>query len=429
MSSPSARLEEVYNCIHCGVCLAACPTYELTGLETESPRGRIHLSRALYEGRINPSYTFTRHIYTCLGCRACETVCPAGVNYGTILEGARQTAGLPWSGWRGRLLGFFLGVVLPRPAVTRLVGAVLRLYARLPFRDALRRLMPARLAAMEAMLPRPRLGESPLVPGVYSALGRRRLRVGFLTGCVMDTLMPHVNRATLRVLRRAGAEVVVPPAQGCCGALNVHNGDVERAMLMAARNIEAFERAGVERVVVNSAGCGSAMKEYGELLRFDRHYGKRARRFAEMVRDLSEVLVEMGAAEPVSRELRLTVTYQDPCHLVHAQRVSREPRSLLRCIPGVELREMKNPTRCCGSAGIYNVVEPEMAEKILAEKVRDVLSTGAEVVVAPNPGCMLQIASGLREAGSAVRVVHLAEILDWAGGDAADDEEGGYDER
>jgi glycolate oxidase iron-sulfur subunit len=294
-----------------------------------------------------------------------------------------------------------------------MVARLLRLYQLTGVRRLIRGLLPRHLGEMEAMLP--------LVPGRFftpgaamlPAIGERRARVAMLGGCVMGLLYGHINEATLRVLRRNGCDVVIPKGQGCCGALNIHNGETRMAKVMARKNIDVFLGAGVEAIIVNAAGCGAVMKEYGHLLRDDSAYADKAQHFERKVKDISEFLAELGLAGPLGR-IEMTTTYQDPCHLAHGQKVRAQPRTLLKAIPGLRLVEMEGSDRCCGSAGIYNLTQPEMSQELLREKMRAVAETAAEAVVAPNPGCMLQLDYGSRRYGPRLTVLHLAEILDRA---------------
>ena len=414
-------VEGVNQCVHCGLCLAYCPTFSELGTEMDSPRGRIFLVKSLAEGRIGLSDSTVRHLSLCLDCRACETVCPAGVPYGRLIEAAkaeieRQRPG----GWlrRGfRWLNF--GVLLGRPRALALAAAGLRAYQMTGLQALVRksgvlRLLPGTLAAWDALLPRlpDRASRAPLPP-LTPAEGPRRGRVAMLTGCVQSVVFGAHNRATARVLVKNGWDVVVPGAQGCCGALNAHGGDHARALEMARRTIEAFERERVDAVVVNTSGCGAHMKAYGALLATDPAWAERARRFAATVRDISELLADTPLRGPL-RAIPMTVTYHDPCHVVHGQKIRIAPRTLLAQIPGLRVVDLAESDWCCGSAGIYNLTEPEMAGRLLRRKVRHVLATGATAVVTANPGCILQIQQGLREAGSRVDVLHLVEILDRA---------------
>ncbi len=409
---------ELDQCVHCGLCLNQCPTYRALQLEPESPRGRIHLVRAVTEGRIEANERFAEHIYLCLMCRACESACPSGVRYGRIAEAAREAVGPPGSFLARALESFVFTRLLPSPLRLRTVARLLRLYQRSGLQGASRALLPARLYEMAAMLPSVPDRFFEPSPAPLPAIGARRARVAMLGGCVMSLLFSDINRATVRVLRRNGCDVVVPNGQGCCGALNVHNGETTAAKVMARRNIDAFLGCGAEAVIVNAAGCGAAMKEYGHLLREDPAYAEKAARLARMVRDVSEFLAALGPVVPRGR-IEMTVTYQDPCHLAHGQRVRAEPRALLTAVPGLRLIEMEGSDRCCGSAGIYNLTHPEMSRELLREKMGSIATTTAAAVVAPNPGCMLQLGYGARRYGPPLPVFHLMDLLDRAyGGEA-----------
>jgi glycolate oxidase iron-sulfur subunit len=412
-------VEGVNQCVHCGLCLAYCPTFSELGTEMDSPRGRIFLVKSLAEGRIGLSDSTVRHLSLCLDCRACETVCPAGVPYGRLIEAAKaeieaQRPG-SWSRRAFRWLNF--GLLLGRPRWLALAAAGLRGYQAsglqaLVRKSGIARLLPGTLAAWEALLPRlPAAAERRPLPALTPAAGTRRGRVAMLTGCVQSVVFGAHNRATARVLARNGWDVVAPPEQGCCGALNAHGGDHARAVEMARRTIETFEGERVEAVVVNTSGCGAHMKAYGTLLADDPAWAERARRFAAGVRDISEFLASTPLRGPL-QPVPLTVTYHDPCHVVHGQKIRTAPRALLAQIPGLRVVDLPESDWCCGSAGIYNLTQPEMAGRLLRRKVRHVLGTGAAAVVTANPGCILQIQQGLREAGSPVDVLHLIEILD-----------------
>ena len=398
-------LAAIRTCVHCGICLPQCPTYRVLGEEMDSPRGRIYLMRAVAEGRIGLTDTVTRHLDLCLGCRACETACPSGVPFGSLLEATRsqiERHGRPTH--RGRLTSFIYRV-LANPARLGTLLAPLRLYQRSGLQRLVRgsgllRMIP-KLATMESMLPA--LPAAAPLREVTPSRGRRRGRVGLLTGCVQRHLYPHVNRDTVHLLSLAGYEVVVPRGQGCCGALGLHGGRLDEFRAQATALAAAFG-PDVDLVVTNAAGCGSAMKEYGHWL----PDSPAARSLAARTRDVSEVLVT--AELPLGR-LDVTVTYHEPCHLAHGQRIRKEPRDLLRRIPGLTLVELAESDFCCGSAGIYNLLEPAMAETLLDRKVARILDTGAGVVASGNPGCLMQIAKGLRDRGASVEVVHPIELL------------------
>jgi glycolate oxidase iron-sulfur subunit len=413
---PRLLIPELDKCIQCGFCLPACPTYRLLGVETESPRGRIHLIEAAAQGRIPLDARLEEHMYVCLGCRACETACPAGVRFGTIIEAGRAETGPTGTPLARRATLAALRHLMPYPERLRAAAGGLRLYQRSGLGGLLRRLhlMPKRLGEMEALLPAVPDGAYAPAQEVFPSMGPRRARVGFLSGCAMSVLFPGSNEATVRVLRRNGCEVVVPRGQTCCGALNVHNGERRAAQQMARRNIETFLRAGVDAVIINAAGCGVASKEYGVLFREDDPaYVARADAYGRLCRDATEFLAELGLRGTLG-EIRARAAYQDPCHLAHGQRIRRQPRDLLRRIPGLELVELDGADRCCGSAGIYNIVQPEYSRQILDEKMRAVARTGADLLVAPNPGCLLQLAAGIRAYGLPMEACHVVDLLDRA---------------
>lgn len=403
--------DDLQQCIRCGMCLEACPTYMLTGLETESPRGRIHLMDALARGRIEATERATVHLDRCLGCRACEAVCPSGVQYGRLIELARAQLA---PARRSRLQDLLLRQVVARPRVLGAVAAVASLYERtglraLLHRTGLARRLPRGLRRLESLYPpltRPRY-HPPAAPPAPTG------RVALLLGCVMRIAYGDVHTAAARVLARLGEEVVDVPGQACCGALHAHAGDREAARELARRAIEAFEHADVDAVVVDAAGCGAHMKHYGELLADDPAWSARASALASKVRDVTEHLASRDLPASVG-SLVLRATYQDACHLAHAQGIRRQPRALLRRVEGLELVEMPDADVCCGSAGTYNITEPEYADALQAAKVAAILSTGADAVVSANPGCMLQIQAGLRASGSRMPVLHVVEVLDRA---------------
>jgi glycolate oxidase iron-sulfur subunit len=419
-------VEGVNQCVHCGLCLAYCPTFAELGTEMDSPRGRIFLIKSLAEGRIGLSDSAVDHLSLCLDCRACETVCPAGVPYGRLIEAAKAEIERQRPGGLARraVRRLNFGLLLRRPRLLALAAEGLRLYQAsglqaLVRRSGLVRWLPGTLPAWEALLPPlpPRAARAPLPP-LVPAEGRPRARVALLTGCIQSVVFGEHNRATARVLARNGVEVVVPAGQGCCGALHAHGGDHAGALDLARRTLETFEAAAVDAVVVNTSGCGAHMKGYATLLAGDPAYAERARRFARSVQDISEFLAReplRGPLQPVA----MTVTYHDPCHVVHGQKIRVQPRQLLAQIPGLRLVDLPESDWCCGSAGIYNLTQPEMAARLLARKVDHVLGTKAEAVVTANPGCILQIQAGLRERGSSLPVLHLVEVLDRAGGGAA----------
>jgi glycolate oxidase iron-sulfur subunit len=401
------NLEELRKCVHCGICLPQCPTYRVLGEEMDSPRGRIYLMRAAAEGRIGATETFARHMDLCLGCRACETACPSGVAFGSLVEATRAQLRQGARPARDRGIERLIFALFPRPdRLGRLIGA-LRAYQRsglpaLVARTRALRVAPA-LALLEALLPRV---PSPAGLAEFTpASGTRRGRVGLVTGCVQRHFFPGINRDTARLLALAGYEVVAPARQGCCGALELHAGRTEAFCERARALTGAFPRAlNLDFIVTNAAGCGSTLREYDRWL----SAAPDAARLAERARDVSEVLA--GCALPLGR-LDLTVAYHDACHLAHGQRVRSQPRELLRRIPGLRLVELKDSDLCCGSAGVYNLLEPQMADRLLAMKLDRIVEAGAPVVAAGNPGCALQIAQGARRRGLDLEVCHPVELL------------------
>ncbi|HZI97436.1 MAG TPA: heterodisulfide reductase-related iron-sulfur binding cluster [Actinomycetales bacterium] len=407
-------LELIGDCVHCGFCLPTCPTFALWGEEMDSPRGRIHLMEQGLQGE-PMTESMVGHIDACLGCMACVTACPSGVQYNRLIEATRaQVERRHDRGWRDRLLRGAVFAVFPHPRRLRALRGPLRTYQRtgldrLVRRSGLLERLAPRLAAMAALAPR--LGPRERVPTRVPAVGERRAVVGLLTGCVQGEFFPGVNAATARVLAAEGCDVVVPPSQGCCGALSVHNGREAEARRYARATIDGFEAAGVQTVVVNAAGCGSSMKEYADLLSDENAYAERAAAFSSRVRDVSELLAELGTVAP-RHPLGVTVAYHDACHLGHAQGVRSQPRALLREIPGVQLREIADADICCGSAGIYNILAPEPARELGDRKAADVLATGADLLVTANPGCLMQVAAALERRGARMPMAHTIEVLD-----------------
>jgi glycolate oxidase iron-sulfur subunit len=421
---PDAPPEDVIrSCVHCGFCLPACPTYRETMRERSSPRGRIWLIRAVSEGMLDiRDETFQEEMALCLNCRACEAVCPSGVQYGELVEGARAQilkVDPPARSTRLAQRAAFDGL-FASPVRFRAASSALRMYQKSGAQSAVRKsglLGRFGLESQEAMLPE--LSTDFLIPGKerWSAQGERRGTVALLAGCIMSTAYADIHRATARVLARNGWDVVVAPEQGCCGALAVHAGDFEAGRKMARRNIDAFDNSEYIAVVANAAGCGASMKEYDYLLRDDPAYAERARLFVTKMQDVTEFLANEGLqVQPGA--LEVTVTYQEPCHLVHAQRISMQPRELLLSIPGLELIEMPESSLCCGSAGIYNITQPEMSRSLLERKLNNAATTGAPMIVSANPGCMLQLQAGVQQRGWNLEVVHIMTLLDRAYGGA-----------
>ena len=411
---PDAAL--IGDCVHCGFCLPTCPTYVLWGEEMDSPRGRIYLMKEGLEGEPLTD-SMVQHWDRCLGCMACVTACPSGVQYDKLIESTRaQVERRHERTAKDRALRGLIFALFPHPKRLRLLRGPLRGLQRVGLDRAMRRTgllerMAPQLAAMESLAPR--LGKKEVLPRRAPAVGERRAVVGLLTGCVQREFFPGVNAATVRVLQAEGCEVVVPQAQGCCGALSLHNGREAEAQKYARALVDAFEAAGVERIVVNAAGCGSTMKEYADLLADDRGYSQRAAEFAGKVRDVSEILSELGPVAP-RHPLQVTVAYHDACHLGHAQGVRRQPRELLGQIPGLEVREIAEAELCCGSAGIYNILNPEPARELGDRKAANIVKTGADLLVTANPGCLMQVASAIERSGHPMGMAHTIEVLDAA---------------
>jgi glycolate oxidase iron-sulfur subunit len=406
--------ELIADCVHCGFCLPTCPTYVLWGAEADSPRGRIYLMNQGVTGE-PLSDSMVEHFDKCLGCMSCVTACPSGVKYDRLIEDTRaqierrhpRTA-------RDRALRTAIFALFPYPRRLRLLRGPLRAYQasglqRLVARSGLLpRLVPT-LATLESLAPR--LRGVPRPPRRIPPRGARRAIVGMLTGCVQSAFFPDVNSATVRVLAAEGCEVLIPPAQGCCGALSVHNGRKAEAQRFARRLIDTFEHTGMDFFVVNAAGCGSSLKEYDVLLADDPDYAARAVAFTAKVRDLAELLAELG---PVATRhpVEMTVAYHDACHLAHAQGIRAQPRALLRAIPGLTVKEIADPEICCGSAGIWNVLNPEPAAELGDRKAANVLATGASLLVTANPGCLMQVAAATRRQGGSIALAHTAQVLD-----------------
>ncbi len=434
-------------CVHCGFCLPTCPTYALWGEEMDSPRGRIYLMKAAVEGRAEMGADFVRHFDRCLGCLSCVTACPSGVEYGPLIEKTRaQIERRHPRGAGDRLFRTVLMSLVPYPGRMRLAMLPLALFGgavRAAGRAVLaaggdqraadharpsaaggdegpRQAQPSgetsllkRVAAAMALSPpvswRGLFGR---IPETTPAAGASRLQVAVLTGCVQRLAFADVNRATVRVLAAEGCTVSAPAAQGCCGALPLHGGEIERARDLARHNIGVFEAAGVDRIVVNAAGCGSAMKEYGDLLADDPHWSERAHAFGARVRDVSEVLAELGETRARRHPIHARVAYHDACHLAHGQGIRSQPRALLQAIPGIELVTPAESDICCGSAGIYNLVEPEPAAQLGARKVRNIAALSPEVIATANPGCTLQIAASARGFGYNWPILHPIQLVD-----------------
>lgn len=407
------------DCVHCGMCLESCPTYEHTGQEQHSPRGRVYLIKSVAEGKLSVNEQFIDPVFACLDCRACTTACPADVNVGGLIEEARGQVrqAMPLKGWQGAVSKFFLHGLFPYHSRLNSMGSLLKFYQKSGMQKVVRKtklinMMPQHLVEMESIMPEVKLPirRKYKNQNVIKAKGEAKREVAMLTGCIMDVMFSDINEATINVLTRNGNNVTIPENQTCCGALHVHAGDREMGRKLAKQNIEAFE--GSEKVIVNAAGCGCMMKEYAELFREELEWRERAEQFSLKVEDISKYLHDTGYQKPKA-ELNARITYHDACHLAHGQGVRQEPREILLDIPGVEMVHMPNADRCCGSAGIYNMTNPEMAGMVLESKMNDV-PDDVEMISMGNPGCMLQMAMGVQKYGRNQKIVHTVQLLDWA---------------
>ena len=403
-------------CIHCGLCTASCPTYVETSDENDSPRGRIYLMRSVVDGRLGMSPEVRRHLDLCLDCRACETACPSGVQYGKLIEPFKieMLQDAPAGAGLSLLQRVVLHHLFPYAGRVRASLLPVRLLQRLGVMklvesSGLLKLLPSTLQNMEAMLPTLRPGSN--LPEVLPAIGPKRARVGLFLGCVADVMTPQTTAATARVLQRNGCEVVIPRGQGCCGAIHYHSGAEAPALKLALENMKAFDIDDLDAVVVNAAGCGAMFKGYEHILPPEHH--ERAARFVAKVKDVSEFLVALGPIAP-KHPVPLKVTYHDACHLCHAQQIRAQPRQLLSLIPGLELVPLAEGELCCGAAGTYNLTEPEMSQRLGRRKLANIEATGAQVVASGNVGCTLQIARQIRERGLNIEVVHPVDLLDQA---------------
>lgn len=410
----------VQQCMHCGLCLPTCPTYDATKLERNSPRGRIALMRAIADDRLEPTKAFADEMYFCLGCLACMTACPAGVNYAELFEHARAEAerSMVLANPRRNLIrGFTLRWLFMDLRRLRFVGRLMRLHQRLGIERFLRKsgllkLLPKRLQELEAMTPpvQPKFS-SELIAPVTPAAGPKKYRVALLTGCAQDLIFSDVNRDTAEVLARNGCEVVTPPRQDCCGSLHAHNGEWELAKILARRQIDQFPPGQFDAIISNAAGCGSHLKHYSTLLKEDPAYLPRAREWDRKLRDIHEWLAQIGIQKPEGSVAPQTITYHEACHLCHGQKITVQPRQLLQAIPNLKLVELPESTWCCGSAGIYNLIQPEMAGDLLDRKIRHIKSTGVPIVATGNPGCLLQLINGAKQHGITIRVAHPVTLL------------------
>jgi len=403
-------------CIHCGLCLNECPTYRVLRVEMDSPRGRIQLINAVNEGHLSLNdESFQKHMFLCLDCHGCESACPSGVEYGSILEAARAQANRVGSEPRGiKIANRIMKHLFGNPWLLRATAKILRAYQRSGFRDLLLDMLPERLQLMEGLTPR--ISSHFIHPKTMShvpALGKPRYTVGFLSGCIMSVAFAHVHEASLRVLARNGCEVHLPKDQVCCGALNYHNGDRATARDWAKRNLVAFDDPKYDAIVVNSAGCGSTMKSWADLLEQDPEFSEIADRISNKVYDFSEWLAHIGI-QPPPHKIHARVAYQDACHLRHAQGITAQPRDLISTVAGTTIVGLNQPHLCCGSAGVYSAINTDLSIQILDEKLDSIESSHATHVITTNPGCQSHIAAGLNRRNHDVKIVHIAEFLDAA---------------
>jgi len=404
--------EKFFDCVHCGLCLSFCPTYVELGTEMDSPRGRIATMRSLYEGRFGLDAEVVRHLDLCLGCRACETACPSGVHYGELIEGVRPfieqhyQRPLP-----ERLKRWAINNIFSKPLGMRLFSFLLKTGAALGLsRLARSQKLPQQVRYWFGLLPEKGSVSSATLLERYPAIGEKRYTVALLSGCVMPALFGATNQATVKVLRHNGCDVLVPKNQGCCGALLLHNGAKAAALDLARHNIDVFSALELNALIINAAGCGAMMKEYGDLLKGDPTYHDRAERLVAKMKDVAEFLGSIPLRKP-TREVRARVTYHDACHLAHGQGVREQPRALLQAIPGLQLTDLHESDWCCGSAGTYNLTEPEMARRLLDRKVDNIQATEADLLVTGNPGCLMQIRAGLQQRGLPIKAIHTVDLL------------------
>jgi glycolate oxidase iron-sulfur subunit len=405
-------------CIHCGMCLPTCPTYDETKLERNSPRGRIALMRRVAEGQLEVTQAFGGELYFCLGCLTCETVCPAGVRYGEMFEHARadiEQAGVMRNAKRDLVRALTLRWLFTRPQALRAAGRLIWFYQSSGLEWLVRRLnlaalLPARLRALEPLAPRVKRQFSDALVRPVETPADPKYRVGLLSGCIQDLAFSHVNRDTADALLANGCEVVTPRTQYCCGSIHAHNGELELARQMARRTLDAFELDQFDAIITNAAGCGTHLKNYGHLLHDDPAYARRAAQWSAKLRDVHEWLAEIGIRVPAAG-VPQTVTYHEACHLCHGQKITRPPRQVLAAIPGLKLVELRESTWCCGSAGIYNITQPEMSQKLLSRKISNIEKTGATVVASANPGCLVQLQAGVHQTNKRWRIVHPISLL------------------
>ncbi len=425
MGQPASFLKSldysvVQQCMHCGLCLPTCPTYAATKIERHSPRGRISLMRAIADDRLEMTKTFAEEMYFCLGCLACMTACPAGVNYAEMFELARaeaEASGLLRTPKRNLIRGFAVHWLFMDLGRLQWAGRLIRFYQQIGLQALIRRsrvltLLPKRLRELEAMTPtiQPKFSAQMIAP-VTKALGARKHRVAMLVGCAQDLIFSDINHDTVEVLARNGCEVFTPPRQFCCGSLHAHNGEWALAQDLARKQIDQFPPGEFDAIITNAGGCGSHLKHYRKLLADDPLYVDRARLWDEKVQDIHEWLMKIGLQPPANHAPLQVITYHESCHLAHGQKITAQLRQLLQSIPNLKLVELPESSWCCGSAGIYNIIQPEMANQLLERKLNHIKSTGATTVATGNPGCLLQLINGAKSRGMKLRVVHPVTLL------------------
>lgn len=410
-------------CVHCGFCLATCPSYRVLGKEMDSPRGRIYLMDAINKQEAELNETSMQHFDSCLGCLACTTACPSGVQYDQLISATRpQVERNQNRSFQDQLIRALIFNLFPYPNRLSLLLPAFAFYQKSGLQTLIRQTnlltkFAPRLAAMESVLPQINLKNVKRnLPDLIPAKGKKRYRVGMILGCVQQLFFNPVNEATARVLSANGCEIVIPKNQGCCAALPSHQGQEIQAQTLAKQMIDQFKNTGVDYIIINAAGCGHTLKEYGHILKDDPEYKHKAIEFSAKVKDVNEFLMEVGLTTellPITTE-KLTIVYQDACHLLHGQKISLQPRQLLRKIPNVQLKEPIDASLCCGSAGVYNLLQPEVSDELGQQKVDNLLNTGADVIASPNPGCALQIQKHLQRKGKTIKIMHPIELLDYA---------------
>lgn len=404
--------DKFFDCVHCGLCLSFCPTYAELGTEMDSPRGRIVTLRGLQEGRFELDSEVVRHLDLCLGCRACETACPSGVQYGALIEGARPYIEEHYKRpVLERLKRWAINTIFPNPISMSLFAGLLKIGSALGLsRLAQAAWLPRPLRPLFGLIPEKGSVSSAALRDQYPAIGEKRYTVAMLSGCVMPELFGATNQATVKVLQHNGCEVVVPKSQACCGALLLHNGNKPEALALARRNIDVFGSLDVDALIINASGCGAMMKEYDELFKDDPVYKDKAVQLVAKMKDVSEFLGDIQLVPP-TKTLMKKVTYHDACHLAHGQAVRDQPRALLNAIPGLEIVDLPESDWCCGSAGTYNITEPQMAQRLMHRKVKNIETSKADTVVMGNPGCLMQIRAGLQQTGASVKAIHTVDLL------------------